>query len=290
MESYSEAKDWNNIVNNLQRLLKDPIGLTGVVLVLIMVLSAVFAPLIITHNPNALNISEKLASPSLHHWFGTDQLGRDTFSRVVIGSRIALRVAMISITLSLIGGVILGLLAGYGPLWLDNFLLFFFDTIYSFPTIMLALAIVTVVGPSLNTVILIIVITSIPVYGRIVRTQTLAIRNKDFIQAEKAMDAGMFRILGIHIMPNIIGPLLILASMDIPVVITMEAGLSFLGLGVRPPTASWGSILNDGYAFIRDTPWLVVSGSIPLILATLGFTLLGESLRDIFDPRLRKEI
>jgi peptide/nickel transport system permease protein len=290
MESYSEAKDWNNIVNNLQRLLKDPIGLTGVVLVLIMVLSAVFAPLIITHNPNALNISEKLASPSLHHLFGTDQLGRDTFSRVVIGSRIALRVVMISITLSLIGGVILGLLAGYGPLWLDNFLLFFFDTIYSFPTIMLALAIVTVVGPSLNTVILIIVITSIPVYGRIVRTQTLAIRNKDFIQAEKAMDAGMFRILGIHIMPNIIGPLLILASMDIPVVITMEAGLSFLGLGVRPPTASWGSILNDGYAFIRDTPWLVVSGSIPLILATLGFTLLGESLRDIFDPRLRKEI
>lgn len=290
MESFSGKEGWRSLIDNSRRLFKDPLGVIGLVLVVIMVLTAIFAPLIVPNDPNQLNIRERLAGPSARHWFGTDQMGRDTFSRVVMGSRIALGVALVSIALSLFGGVVFGLLAGYGPMWLDNLLLFLFDTVYSFPTIMFALAVVTVVGPSLNTVVLVIVITSIPVYGRIVRTQTQAIRNKEFIQAEKAMDAGLLRVLGIHVMPNIIGPLLILASMDIPVVVTMEAGLSFLGLGVRPPTPSWGSILNDGYTFIRDTPWVVVSGGIPLIFATLGFTLLGESLRDIFDPRLRKDI
>jgi peptide/nickel transport system permease protein len=126
--------------------------------------------------------------------------------------------------------------------------------------------------------------------GRIARTQTQGIRNNEYIMAERAMGAGTLRVLGVHILPNIIGPLLIIASMDIPVVVTIEAGLSFLGVGVRPPTPSWGSILNDGYSFIRQTPWLVVSGGIPLILTTLGFTFLGESLRDIFDPKLRKDM
>jgi len=290
MELSARSESWRNLMDNFKRLFADPIGMVGLVLVLIMVFTAIFAPLLVPHNPNALNIRDRLSAPTARYWFGTDQMGRDTFSRVVMGSRIALGVALVSITFSLIGGVILGLLAGYGPLWLDNLMLFFFDTVYSFPTIMFALAVVTVVGPSLNTVVFVIVITSIPVYGRIVRTQTQAIRNKEFIQAEKAMDAGLLRVLGIHVMPNIIGPLLILASMDIPVVVTMEAGLSFLGLGVRPPTPSWGSILNDGYTYIRDTPWVVISGGMPLIFATLGFTLLGESLRDIFDPRLRKDI
>jgi peptide/nickel transport system permease protein len=232
----------------------------------------------------------RLAPPSGEHLLGTDQMGRDTFSRVIMGTQIALKVALVAISLTLLGGLILGLAAGYGPKWLDNFLLLVFDTLRSFPTIMFALAVVAVVGPSLNTVILVIVVTTVPVYGRIIRTQTQAIRYNEFIQAERAMGAGAFRILGIHVMPNIIGPLLIVASMDIPVVVTIEAGLSFLGLGVRPPTPSWGSILNDGYSFIRNTPWMVIAGGIPLILTTLGFTFLGESLRDIFDPKLRKDI
>jgi peptide/nickel transport system permease protein len=148
---------------------------------------------------------------------------------------------------------------------------------------------VTILGPSLNTVIFIVVVTSIPVYGRIVRTQTLSLRNHEFILAERALGAGSFRVLLHHVLPNVIGPVLILASMEIPVVITIEAGLSFLGVGVRPPTPSWGSILNDGYAFINDTPWLVIAGGAPVVITTLGFTFLGEALRDIFDPRLRRE-
>jgi peptide/nickel transport system permease protein len=290
MAGASGQTRWALLSENLRRLVKDPMGLLGLVLVVLIVSTAIFATALAPQDPNQMNVRERLAAPSVKHLMGTDQLGRDVFSRVIVGSRIALQVALVSIILTLAGGMILGLLAGYGPKWLDNLLLLVFDTLRSFPTIMFALAVVTVVGPSLNTVILVIVVTTIPVYGRIIRTQTQAIRHNEFIQAERAMGAGPLRVLGLHILPNIIGPLLIIASMDIPVVVTIEAGLSFLGLGVRPPTPSWGSILNDGYSFIRNTPWMVISGGIPLILTTLGFTFLGESLRDIFDPKLRKDV
>lgn len=290
MAGSSGQTRWALLSENLRRLVKDPMGLLGLVLVVLIVSAAIFAPVLAPQDPNKMNVRERLAEPSVKHWMGTDQLGRDVFSRVIVGSRIALQVALVSIILTLAGGMILGLLAGYGPKWLDSFLLLVFDTLRSFPTIMFALAVVTIVGPSLNTVILVIVVTTIPVYGRIIRTQTQAIRHNEFIQAERAMGAGSVRVLGLHILPNIIGPLLIIASMDIPVVVTIEAGLSFLGLGVRPPTPSWGSILNDGYSFIRNTPWMIISGGIPLILTTLGFTFLGESLRDIFDPKLRKDV
>jgi peptide/nickel transport system permease protein len=274
----------------LRRLLADPLGLTGLVLVALFFASAIFAYWLAPFDPNAIDVRARLALPSLAHLAGTDQLGRDTFSRVLYGGRVALEVAAWAISISLVLGVLLGMMAGYGPRWLDNALLLVFDTVRSFPTIMFALAAVTLTGPSLEMVILIIVITSVPVYGRIVRTQTLSLKASEFILAERSLGAGPLRVLGIHVLPNIIGPLLILASMDVPVVVTIEAGLSFLGLGVRPPTASWGNILADGYAFIRSTPWLVIAGGLPLILTTLGFTFLGEALRDIFDPRLRRTI
>jgi peptide/nickel transport system permease protein len=272
----------------LRRLFTDPLGLTGLVLVLLFFASAIFAHWLAPFDPNAIDVRARLAAPSLAHLAGTDQLGRDTFSRVLYGGRIALQVAAWAISLSLVLGALLGMLAGYGPRWLDNALLLVFDTVRSFPTIMFALAAVTLTGPSLEMVILIIVVTSVPVYGRIVRT--LSLKATEFILAERSLGAGSLRILSVHVLPNIIGPLLILASMDVPVVVTIEAGLSFLGLGVRPPTASWGNILADGYAFIRSTPWLVIAGGLPLILTTLGFTFLGEALRDIFDPRLRRTV
>jgi len=277
---------WQSLINHLGR---DPMALLGIILVVIMVGSAILAPWIAPHDPNKINVRYRLKPPSADHWLGTDQLGRDVLSRVIMGSRIALQVALISIAVAGSCGLLLGMLAGYGPRWLDSVLIVLFDTVRSFPTIMFALAVVTLMGPSLNTVILVVIVTSIPVYGRIVRSQTQALRNHEFILAERAMGAGAMRVLGLHMLSNVIGPLLIIASMDIPVVVTIEAGLSFLGLGVRPPTASWGAILNDGYAFIRNTPWLVIAGGVPLILTTLGFTFLGEALRDVFDPKLRRE-
>ncbi len=274
----------------IKKISSDPLGLIGLCLVTLMVISALGAPIFAPYDPIQLNIMERLQGPSVNHLLGTDQLGRDLFSRVLFGGQVALKVAFVTIGLALIVGIVLGLIAGYGPAWLDNSIMLLFDTIRSVPTIMLALAAVAVVGPSITTVIFVIAVSSIPNYGRIVRTQTLTIKSKDFVNAERLMGASLLRILSIHLLPNILGPLLILASMDIPTIIALEAGLSFLGMGVKPPTPSWGSILNDGFTLIRNTPWPIIAGSIPLVLATLGFTFLGESLRDLLDPKLRKLI
>lgn len=267
---------------------RDPLGLIGLIVVGAIVFSAIFAPWIVPYDPIAMNIPDRLVGPSWDHLLGTDQLGRDTFSRVIMGGRVALKVALPAIFGAMAIGLTLGMIAGYGPRWLDNILMLFFDTIRSFPTVMFALAVVALIGPSLQTVVFVVMATSIPTYGRVARTQTLTLRNSEFILAERAMGASMARILGVHMLPNIIGVLAVLAAMDIPTVIALEAGLSFLGLGVKPPTPSWGALLKDGYALIRQTPWLVVGGGLPIILATLGFTFLGESLRDVVDPKLRK--
>ena len=274
----------------IKRISSDPLGLLGLCLVTLMVISALGASIFAPYDPIQLNIMERLQGPSAKHLLGTDQLGRDLFSRVLYGGQVALKVAFLSIGSALIVGIILGLIAGYGPVWLDNSIMLLFDTIRSVPTIMLALVTVAFVGASLTTLIFVIAASSIPTYGRIVRTHTLTIKSKDFVKAEMLMGASLLRILSIHLLPNILGPLLILASMDIPSIIALEAGLSFLGMGVKPPTPSWGSILNDGFALIRNTPWPIIAGSIPLVLATLGFTFLGESLRDLLDPKLRKLI
>jgi len=271
------------------RVLHEPLGAFGVSLVLLVVFGAVFADLLTDHDPIKLAVSDRFLGPTADHLLGTDQLGRDLFARVLHGARIALGVALVATGISFAGGLVLGMIAGYGPRWLDALLILVFDALRSFPTVMFALALVTLVGPSLNAIVIVVVIATLPGYARITRTQTLSLKTSEFVLSARAVGAPMWRILAVHITPNIIGPLLILVSMDIPVVITIEAGMSFLGLGVRPPTPSWGSILNDGFAYIRESPWLAVAGGLPIIIATLGFTFLGETLRDQFDPRLRKE-
>jgi len=268
---------------------RDPLGLMGLIIVGGIVFCAIFAVWIVPYDPVAMNIKDRLQGPSLAHLLGTDQLGRDTFSRVIMGGQVALKVALPAVFGAMAIGLTLGMIAGYGPKWLDNLLMLLFDTIRSFPTVMFALAVVALVGPSLQTVVFVVMATSIPTYGRVARTQTLTLRNSEFILAERSMGASMARILGVHMLPNIVGVLAVLAAMDIPTVIALEAGLSFLGLGVKPPTPSWGALLKDGYSLIRQTPWLVVGGGLPIILATLGFTFLGESLRDVVDPKLRKQ-
>jgi len=279
---------WESIFRTVQQVSREPLGAMGLILVAGVLISAIGADFWSTHDPNKINVRAAFASPSLENLLGTDQLGRDIFSRVLVGGQIALKVSLVSIGAALIIGLTLGLIAGFGPRWLDNILMLLFDSVRSFPTVMFALAVVTLFGPSLTTVMVVVVVTQIPIYGRMVRSQTLALKNSEFILTERAMGAGFFRIIILHILPNVIGPLLILASMDIPFVITIEAGLSFLGMGVRPPTPSWGTILNDGYSYIYNTPWPVIAGGLPVVLTTLGFTFLGESLRDAFDPKLRK--
>jgi peptide/nickel transport system permease protein len=273
-----------------RRLKSDPMGLLGLLLVLTVVICGIFGPWITPYDPFRISVPDKFQAPSLLHLMGTDNLGRDVFSRVIAGSRIALFVGVSTIGMALVIGLGLGLLAGYGPRWLDNILMLLFDSIYSFPTVILGLTVVTLLGASIATLMLVVVIIQIPAYARLTRTATLSLKNSEYIQAIESLGASKLWIITVHILPNVVGPLLIVASMDIPSVVALEAGLTYLGMGIPPPAPSWGRILQEGYSVIRVAPWIVISGGIPLIITTLGFTFLGESLRDHLDPKLRRVI
>lgn len=275
------------VLDILRRVGREPMGLFGLSLVAIVLTCALLAPLIAPYDPARIDVLDKFSGFSASHWLGTDQLGRDTLSRVIYGSRVAMGIALSSISTAALLGLGLGLAAGYGPRWLDNILLFLFDTLSSIPLILLALTVITIAGPGMATLILVIVIISVPGYGRIVRSQTLSLKRAEFILAEEAAGASLPRILGIHLLPNVLGTLVILVSMDIPTVVALEAALSFLGMGVRPPTPSWGTMLYDGYTSLQTTALPVFAAGLPLVIATLGFTFLGESLRDALDPKLR---
>jgi peptide/nickel transport system permease protein len=272
----------------LSRICASVTGASGFVIVVVVVLMALFAPLVATHNPDALDVMNRFAAPSAAHWLGTDHLGRDLYSRLVYGASVAMAVALTAILLALSIGTMLGILAAYLPARTERFVLIVFDVISSFPSLVLALAIVAVFGPSTGIVVVIVAVTLIPHFGRVARAQTLTLKSAPFLDAERILGASNTRLVLQHILPNIMGPLIVLASMDIPVVITIEAGLSFLGLGVRPPLASWGVLIQDGYQFLSDSWIPVLVSSAALAVATLGFTLFGEALRDAIDPRIRQ--
>ena len=276
------------ILQIIRELCSSPLVAFSLVIVLLFFAVGITADYIAPYDPIKIDIRNKLSGPSWDHWLGTDQLGRDVLSRLIVGTKIALYLAVTSVSIALIIGIVLGMIAAFTNQWIDWALLLVFDTVKSFPGIMFALTIVALFGPSVNSIVVVIVFSTFPSYARLVRTQVMSLRNSEFIEAQRAMGSSLPRILRLHILPNVIGPVLIVASMDVPLVIGVEAGLSFLGLGVRPPTPSWGSILNDGFLFIRNTPWIVFAAGLPLILTTVAFTSLGESLRDILDPKLRK--
>ncbi len=277
--SYSVAK----------RIWSSPMGRLGFVLVALILAFALFAPWLATHDPNRIDVVNRFAAPSVGHWMGTDQLGRDFYSRVVFGARIAMVVAIFVIVIALSLGTLLGIAAAFAPRQGERVILIVFDTVSSFPSLVFALAVVAVLGPSLVNIIFIVAVSLVPHFGRVARAQVLALKNSPFLEAERVLGASPARIVLVHVLPNIMGPLVVLASMDVPVVITIEAGLSFLGVGVRPPLASWGTLLHDGYSYLTQSYWPVLFSGLMLTAATLGFTLFGEALRDAIDPKLRTE-
>jgi peptide/nickel transport system permease protein len=261
-------------------------GLISLVLVGMLIILLVFAPLIARYDPAQQDIKHRLEGPSAEHWLGTDHLGRDLLSRLIYGTRVALGTAFPSVSAALIMGIILGLAAGYLGGNVDNAILVVMDTLQAFPAIILTLALLALLGASATNVIVVIAIAYTPGYARIVRAQVLSYKENPFVEVERSLGATDLRIIFIHILPNIMAPLVILLAMDLPTAITTEAGLSFLGLGVKPPTPSWGIILADGFAKIRNSPWPVLFASLMLMVTTLGFTLFGETLRDVLDPKL----
>lgn len=273
----------------LVRLLRDPTGAVGTLFVVAIIVMALFAPWLTPYAPEDIDVRNRLAPPSTEHWMGTDQLGRDVFTRLVYGTRIALMVALPAVLAGAVVGMLLGLVAGYVGGWVETSLIWLFDVVRSFPALLFAIAIIALTGPSLFMVVFIMALTRFPSYGRLIRAQTLKIREEEYVAASKALGCSAPRVMLRHILPNAVAPLFIQAAMDVPVVITFEAGLSFLGLGVPPPTPSWGSILREGYTYVRATPWMILFGSGFLVVATLGFTFFAEGLRDLFDVRIRGE-
>jgi peptide/nickel transport system permease protein len=270
----------------LGRLVRRPAGLFGLVLVTGLLLVAVLAPYLVPYDGAAQDIPNRLQGPSSSHLLGTDHLGRDLLSRIMLGVRIELGVAIPGVCAALGLGLLLGLTAGYLGGWIDNAAVVFLDTMQAFPSVILALVLVAVLGPSRTNLVVVIAITFAPQAARVTRASVFVLKQDPFIEAERALGARSLRILGVHVLPNIIAPLFILLAMNIPSAITVEAGLSFLGMGVQPPTPSWGVILSEGFENVYEAPWAVVWTGLALVVTTIGFTTLGETLRDLSDPRL----
>lgn len=270
----------------LRDVARRPAGLFGLSVVVTLLVIVAFAPLLAPYGDAAQDIPDRLEGPSSHHLLGTDELGRDLLSRVLFGTRVALGVAFPSVLGALACGLVIGTIAGYIGGRLDNALIIVMDTLQAFPAVILALTLLAVLGASLRNVIIVIIVSFTPGYARVARALVLATKENLFVEAERSLGATDARIVLVHILPNIVAPLFILLAMDLPSAITVEAGLSFLGVGVQPPTPSWGVILADGFDRVRDTPWPVVWAGLALMVTTLGFTMLGETLRDIIDPRV----
>ncbi|MBA4358098.1 MAG: peptide ABC transporter permease, partial [Desulfovibrio sp.] len=253
-----------------------------------MSLAAVLAPWLAPYDPNAIHVDELLRTPSAAHLLGTDALGRDVLSRILFGARVSLWVGFVSVGISSIIGLVLGLVAGYFGRFTDEIIMRGVDVMLCFPSFFLILAVIAFLEPSLITIMAVIGLTSWMGVARLVRAETLSLRGRDFVLAARVAGAGPARIIFRHILPNALAPVLVSATLGIAGAILIESSLSFLGLGVQPPDASWGNMLLDGKEVLEIAPWLSVFPGLAILFTVLGYNLLGESLRDLLDPRLRR--
>ena len=268
----------------------NPLAAAGIVLVVIFTVLAIFAPWIAPHDPADINLPDRLSGPSAGHWLGTDELGRDMLSRIIYGARISMLVGSSVVTVALILGLIVGCIAGYYGGRVDRIVnIVIMNAFLSFPGILLAIAFVAFLGPGIFNLILALSIGGWVGYARLVRAQVLATREREFIEAARALGASDWRVITRHILPNMIQPVIVQAAIGMAGAILAEATMSFLGLGVPPPAASWGSMLNDGRAHLFDAPHLVLFPAIAVMLAVLSFNFIGDALRDYLDPRARIE-
>jgi peptide/nickel transport system permease protein len=271
-----------------QQFRRNRLALTGGLIVLVMLAVALLAPALAPHDPSAIDVTAVLLAPSFDHLLGTDALGRDVFSRILYGTRISLLVGFVAVGISILIGVVVGALAGYYPGWVDTLLMRLVDIMLSIPTFFLILAVVALVGPSLVNIMIVIGVTSWMGVARLVRGEFLALKESDYVVAAKALGVPARRIIFSHILPNAMAPVYVSTILGIAAAVLVESSLSFLGLGVQPPTPSWGNILTDGKANIEIAWWLSLFPGLAILLTVLGYNLLGEGLRDALDPRLKK--
>lgn len=273
-----------------RRLKRNKMAVLGLAILIILVLLAVFANVIANYDNVVIkqNLSQRLQAPSAAHWLGTDEFGRDIFARLVHGTRVSLQVGIIAVGISIVIGGILGAIAGYYGGKLDNIIMRVMDIFLAVPSILLAIAIVSALGPSILNLMLAISISSVPSYARIVRASVLSIRDQEFIEAAKAIGASNTRIIFRHIIPNSLAPVIVQATLGVASAILSTAGLSFIGLGIQPPAPEWGSMLSGGRQYLRYAWWVTTFPGVAIMITILSLNLLGDGLRDALDPRLKQ--
>ncbi len=269
------------------RLGRNPLALGGLTVIAAFLVCAAGAPFIAPYDPYAMSEGSMLRPPGPEHWLGADQFGRDILSRVVHGARISLRVGLIAVGIALSAGTLLGVIAGYFGRWIDQLVSRLFEVVFAFPDILLALVIMAILGPSTTNVMIAIGIVYTPIFGRIARGSTLAVRNATYVEAARSMGVGHGMIMARHVLPNITAPMIIQTTLSFAFAILAEAALSFLGLGVEPDAPSWGIMLSEGRNWMQHGWWIAVFPGLAITLAVLSFNVVGDGLRDALDPRLR---
>ena len=258
----------------------------GLILFCLLVI-AIFAPWIAPHSPTDTNLRNRLQVPSIEHPLGTDKFGRDVASRLIYGTQVSLTVGLLVVAISATVGFVIGAIAGFFGGWVDTLIMRLVDVMLAFPGFLLALALVATMGSTLQTVIVAISVAYSPRNALVMRSVILTVRQNAYVEAAYAVGASNFRIVSRHVFPNAIPPLIVIASINAAIAITAEAGLSYLGLGVQPPTPTWGAVISDGRDFVRTNPWICISAGMAIMMAVMSLNLLGDSLRDVLDPRMR---
>ncbi len=277
----------NLVPSSLRRFAKNRKAVVGVAMVVLYVAVALLAPALTPYNPTKPDLNLALQAPTLGHPLGNDELGRDILARIIYGARISLMVGLVGTGIALVGGVILGSLSGYFGGWVDTVIMRAMDIMLAFPSFLLALAIVSILGAGLMNLMLAIGIFSIPSFSRVVRGSVLSVKNQDYVEAARAVGLSDLRILVAHILPNCMAPIIVLATMRVATAILTASGLSFLGLGAQPPTPEWGAMLSNGREYLRAAPHLATFPGLAIMFGVLGFNLFGDGLRDALDPRLK---
>lgn len=266
---------------------KSKVSLVGAGIVIFFIVLAVIGPFIAPQGINEQDLTKRLLAPSADHWFGTDDFGRDIFSRIIHGARISLWVGFFSVILSVIIGSLLGIIAGYYGKWIDTIISRIFDIMLAFPSMLLAIAVVSVLGPSLQNALIAIAIINVPNFGRLIRSKVLSVKEEEYIVAAKAIGMRDARILFSHILPNSITPIIVQGTLAIATAIIEAAALGFLGLGAQAPAPEWGKMLADARKFLLNAPWTMIFPGLAIMLTVLGFNLMGDGLRDALDPKMK---
>ena len=283
-----ENKKINSFLEFYKSLSKNKAALAGLIIVIFFILMALLAPVIAPYDPVKMEPANKLQTPSAEHWLGTDDKGRDILSRIMYGARISLTVGIVSTFLGASVGIVLGLVSGYYGRWIDSLIMRICDVLLAFPGILLALAIIAVLGTSTTNVIIAVAFFAIPTFARIVRGSVLSVKKLEYIDAIRALGASDFRIIFLHILPNILSPIIVQATLYIASAIITASALSFLGMGTQPPTPEWGTMLSDGRSYIRQAPHITLFPGLVIFLVVMGFNLFGDGLRDALDPKSKK--